>query len=135
MLENPKINIKHKLSALWTSILFLYIYADYFELYVPGKVKNLFNTVEGFNSPSSLLVASIVIAIPIVMIVLCLLLEAKISRLLNIIVGVLFTLLVMLAGSEAFTEWHAFYVLYSLLEAILTIAVIWTAWKWPKTSN
>jgi hypothetical protein len=135
MLENPKINIKHKLSALWTSILFLYIYADYFELYVPGKVKNLFNTFEGFNSPTSLLVASVVIAIPIIMIVLCLFLEAKINRLLNIIVGVLFTLLVMIAGSEAFTEWHAFYVLYSLLEAILTIGIIWIAWKWPKVLN
>ena len=113
MLENPKINIKLKLSALWTSILFLYIYADYFELYVPGKVKNLFNTVEGFNSPSSLLVASIVIAIPIVMITLCLFLEAKINRLVNMIVGVLFTLLVLLAGSEAFKEWYPFYILYS----------------------
>lgn len=32
MLENPEINIKLKLSALWTSLIALYIYGDYFEL-------------------------------------------------------------------------------------------------------
>ncbi len=62
MLENPKINIKLKLSALWTSLMAFYIYGDYFELYVPGKVENLINVKAKLESPTLLLVASILIA-------------------------------------------------------------------------
>lgn len=36
-LEDSKINTKIKFAALWTSVTFLYIYGDYFELYVPEK--------------------------------------------------------------------------------------------------
>jgi len=38
-LEELKINVKIKLSALWASVTFFYIYGDYFELYVPNKCK------------------------------------------------------------------------------------------------
>ena len=34
-LEDFKVNVKIKLSVLWTSVMFCYIYEDYFELYVP----------------------------------------------------------------------------------------------------
>lgn len=132
MLENPKINIKLKLSALWTSILFLYIYADYFELYTPEKVKNLFNNAEKLDSPNALLMAAIVIAIPILMIVLSIFLKPKINRLLNISIGILFTLLVIVTAMDTFSKWYSFYLLYCILEAILTIIIVWTAWKWPK---
>ena len=30
-----------KLSALWASTMFCYIYCDYFELYVPGKLDGM----------------------------------------------------------------------------------------------
>jgi len=132
MLENPKINIKLKLSALWTSILFLYIYADYFELYTPEKVKNLFNNAEKLDSPNALLMATIVIAIPILMIVLSIFLKPKINRLLNISIGILFTLLVIVTAMDTFSKWYSFYLFYCILEAILTIIIVWTAWKWPK---
>ncbi len=36
-LEDFKVNVKIMLSALWTSVMFCYIYGDYFELYVPKK--------------------------------------------------------------------------------------------------
>ena len=80
MLENPKVNIKIKLSALWTSVLFCYIYGDYFELYVPEKVDSLVNGVNILDSPTKLLIASIVLAIPSVMIALSILLKPKINR-------------------------------------------------------
>jgi hypothetical protein len=35
--EDIKVNIKIKLSALWTSVTLCYLYGDYFELYVPKK--------------------------------------------------------------------------------------------------
>lgn len=42
-LEDFKINVKIKLSALWTSATLCYLYGDYFELYVPEKVEVLFS--------------------------------------------------------------------------------------------
>ena len=132
MLANPKINIKLRLSALWTSLLALYIYGDYFELYIPKKVENLINGTSRLDSPTLLLVAAIVIAIPALMIALSIFLKPQINRILNIIIGTLLTVIVILVGSTSISEWHSFYVLYALLEAILTITIVWTAWKWPK---
>ncbi|MHA2291134.1 MAG: hypothetical protein ACXACK_03145 [Candidatus Hodarchaeales archaeon] len=40
-LEDVTINVKIKLAALWTSVLFLFIYADYFGLYNPGFITGL----------------------------------------------------------------------------------------------
>jgi hypothetical protein len=39
-LDDIKIHVKLKLSALWASVMFCYIYGDYFELYKPGKLQN-----------------------------------------------------------------------------------------------
>ncbi len=100
MLQNPKINIKIKLSALWASLMAFYIYGDYFELYVPGKIENLINVNAKLESPTLLLIASMLIAIPALMIALSILLEPKINRILNIIFGTLFTLIVILVGRK-----------------------------------
>ena len=132
MFENPKINIKLQLSALWTSLMAFYIYGDYFELYVPGKIEKLIAVEAKLESPVLLLTASILIAIPALMIALSLLLKPQINRLLNIIFGVMLTLIVILVGSFSVSEWYSFYVLYSVLEAIIAISIVWIAWKWPK---
>ncbi len=132
MLENPTINIKIKLSALWTSVLFCYIYGDYFELYVPEKVDSLVNGVNILDSPTKLLIASIVLAIPSVMIALSILLKPKISRWLNIIFGTLFTLMMLLIAINSLTAWYSFYVFLAILESIITFLIVWYAWKWPR---
>lgn len=135
MLENPRINIKLKLSALWTSLIALYIYGDYFELYVPEKVEGLLNGANLLNSPMKLLMAAIGIIIPSLMISLSLLLQPRLNRILNIVFGILLTLIVVIVGSSAIYLWYSFYVLYAFIEAIITIAIIWTAWKWPREEN
>jgi len=135
MLENPKINIKLKLSALWTSLIALYIYGDYFELYVPGKVENLLNGEAILETPTLLLLASISIAIPSLMIALTVLLPPKINRILNIVFGILLTLIVVLVGATSIAPWYGFYVLYALLEAMISCSIVWIAWKWPRSSH
>lgn len=37
--EDVPVNIKIKLSALWTAVTLCYLYGDFFELYVPKKRK------------------------------------------------------------------------------------------------
>lgn len=132
MLENPKVNIKIKLSALWTSVLFCYVYGDYFELYVPGKVDSLITGENNLDSPTKLLVASLVLAIPAIMIAISIFLKPKINRILNIVFGTIFTLMMLLIAINSLTEWYSFYVFLAFLESIITFLIVWNAWKWPR---
>ena len=40
-MEDIKVSVKLKLAALWASFMFLYIYVDYFALYMPGKIEDM----------------------------------------------------------------------------------------------
>lgn len=40
-LEDIKVNVKLKLAALWASFMFLYIYVDYFHLFMPGSIEDI----------------------------------------------------------------------------------------------
>ena len=132
MLDNPKINIKIKLSALWTSLVFCFLYGDYFELYTPGKVDSLLTGNNVLDSPMTLFIASVILSIPSLMVALSVLLNAKLNRILNISFGMLFTLMMLLIGINSMTPWYEFYVYLAFLESLITIVIIWLAWNWPK---
>jgi hypothetical protein len=89
--EDVKVNIKIKISALWTSVTLCYLYGDYFELYVPQKTQGLVNGLNMLDSPIKLFAASVLLAIPALMVFLSVLLNPTINRRLNIIIGVFFT--------------------------------------------
>lgn len=135
MLENPTVNIKIKLSALWASVVFCYLYGDYFELYTPEKVNSLLTGSNVLDSPSKLLIASIILAIPSVMVGLSILLNPKVNRVLNLVFGTIFTLMMLLIGFNSLTPWYSFYVFLAFLESIITISIVWFAWKWPKKTE
>jgi len=130
--EDFKINVKLILSALWTSVMFLYIYGDYFELYVPGKVQGLLNGQNMLSTPYKLLLATIVLTLPSLMIFLSLIMKPKWNRFLNISIGVFLTLFTLLVAASSFTEWRIFYVMLALLESIITSIIVWKAWYWAK---
>jgi hypothetical protein len=132
MLENQKINIKIKLAALWASATFCYLYGDYFELYTPDKVISLITGENVLDSPTKLLIASIILVIPSVMVAASIILKPKINRILNIIFGTLFTLMMVFIGFNSMTEWYSFYVFMAFSESIITFLIVWYAWKWPK---
>ena len=132
MLENPKVNIKIKLAALWASVTLCYLYGDYFELYTPDKVNSLITGDNNLDSPAILLIASIILAIPSVMVAASIFLKPKINRILNILFGTLFTLMMVFIGIISTNEWYLFYVFLAFLESIITALIVWYAWKWPK---
>jgi hypothetical protein len=134
-LEEFTVNTRLKLSALWIAIMFCYIYGDYFELYVPGKVNDLLTGENNLDSPSKLFTASLVLTIPSLMIFLTLVLKPKVAKWMNIGVGLFFTLFTLLVGISSITVWKIFYVFFSFLESILTFTVALMAWKWPKIQN
>ncbi|MEO8932694.1 MAG: DUF6326 family protein [Xanthomarina sp.] len=126
------INIKIKLAGLWTATTLCYLYGDYFELYTPDKVESLLSGENALNSPLMLFIASIILAIPPLMIFLSLVLKPRINKILNIIFGLLFTIMMLMIAINSLTPWHAFYVFLAIIEATLTFLIVWKAFHWPR---
>jgi hypothetical protein len=133
-LEDFKINVKFKLSALWISVMFCYIYGDFFTLFVPGRISNLMdgNSGVGPTTPVKLLMFALLMTIPSLMVFLSLALKPKANRLLNIIVGIFFTAIMVLTVFASLDQWRIFYVFLGVVEIALTSLIVWQAWTWPK---
>ncbi len=134
-LTDFSINIKIKLAFLWSSVTFLYIYGDYFELYVPKKIAGIINGTSMLDSPMKLFLASLLLAIPAFMICLSIILKPLSNKWLNIVFGIFFTAIMLLIAVTSISEWRAFYVFYAILESILTALITWTAFNWPKQTG
>ena len=130
-MEDVPINVKLKLSALWVAMMLLYIYADILSLFRPGQVEEI---IEGRMGPFaatqvSLLTATILMTIPAIMVFLSLIMKPKASRRANIIFGVLYTLVNI---SNLIGESWAYYLFFGAVEIVLTLMIVWYAWRWPK---
>jgi Family of unknown function (DUF6326) len=129
-LEEIHSGVKLKLATLWASFMFLYIYVDYFHLYMPGSIKEILaGKVFVFDiSYVFLLIAMIFVAIPTLMIFLSVVLPAKVNRWTNIIVATVFIpyMLFNLAG-EAWV--HMYFA--AAVEVVLLCMIIRYAWAWP----
>lgn len=130
-LEESKVNVKMKLSTLWASFMFLYIYVDYFHLYMPGSIKDILaGKVFVFDiSYVFILIAMTFVAIPTLMIFLSVVLPSKVNRWANVIVATVFIpyMLFNLAG-EAWV--HMYFA--AAIEVVLLCLIIRYAWKWPR---
>lgn len=134
-LEDFNVNVKVKLSALWTAVTLCYLYGDYFELYVPQKAEGLISGDNLLDSPAKLFLAAALLAIPALMVCLSVLLKASINRWLNILMGLFFTAIMVFIACTSITPWRAFYVFLAVVESIITLLVVWYAWAWPKQNQ
>jgi hypothetical protein len=130
-LEDIKVSVKLKLATLWTSFMLLYIYVDYFALYMPSKIEDIlkgkvfvFDITQGF-----LLAALASVTIPALMIFLSVALPAQVNRRANIIIPAVYIpfTLFNLAG-EAWMHM----VFGAVVEVVLLCLIIRYAWKWPR---
>jgi hypothetical protein len=128
-LEDIKVNVKIKLATLWTSLMFLIIYLDYFHLYMPNTIKEIqigrvfvFNITQGF-----LLVALASVTIPALMISLSVVLPTKINRWTNIIMA---TILIPYMLFNLVGEAWIHMVFGAAVEVIILCFIIRYAWKW-----
>jgi hypothetical protein len=134
-LENLKINVKIKLALLWTSVMFCYIYEDYFELYVPKRIEGIISGESLLNTPTKLFGASFVLIIPALMIALSILLQPKISRILNLLFGTLYTALMLWIAIHYSDQWLRFAMVFAIVESLITALIVWYAWKWPRENQ
>ena len=133
-LEDIPVNVKLKLATLWASFTFLYIYIDYFALYMPGKLDGILNgIVFKFEiTPGFLMTALASVSIPALMIFLSVTLPARLNRLINIILASVYVpySLFNLVG-EAWIHM----VFGAAVEVILLCLIIRYAWKWPRIES
>ena len=130
-LEDVKIPVKLKLSALWAATLFLYAYGDIFGFFRPDVIESVkAGKIGGFQiNQAFLLAVSIYILIPSAMVFLTLVLKPEVSRWANLIISVAYFATIVLS---AIGETWAYYIFLSLAEAVLTLLIAWHAWKWPQ---
>ena len=130
VLDEQKVNVRVKLAALWTSFMFLYIYVDYFALYMPNKIEDILNgRVFTFDITQGFIFTALFLAIiPMLMIYLSVVLKAGVSRLTNIIVATALIpyMLFNLAG-----ETWPHMILAAVVEVALLVLIIRYASKWP----
>ena len=132
-MKDAAVHVKIKLAGIWASVMFCYIYADYFGLYVPGKLQHMLAGTMGplgHVSQGVLLGTSIMMAIPSIMIFLCLATPARLNRALNIAFGALYTLIILVT----MWDWW-FFIFFGVIEVTLTLLAVWYAWRWPTFSS
>jgi hypothetical protein len=124
------VNVRIKLSALWTSMLFVFAYVDLFSLYRPDFRADLeVREVGGFTvNQAFLLGTTLYVVIPSVMVFGALVLRPVVDRIANLALSGVYALTII-AG--AIGEW-SYYVLGSVIEVALLAAIAFYAWTWPK---
>jgi len=129
-LADTKINVKIILAALWTVLMILFIYADIFSLFRTGQIEKMMSGHMGpfLVSQNSLLVASLLMVIPALMIIISLTLKPKINRYINIVVALVY---VFVEIGNMIGETWIYYLVYGIIEVIITVFIILKAIKWP----
>jgi hypothetical protein len=128
--ESSHVNVRIKISALWTSMLFVFAYVDLFTLYRPDFRADVeAGEIGGFTVNQSFLFGTTVyVVIPSLMVFCALILRPRINRIANIVLSTIYVLTIIAA---AIGEWN-YYILGSAIEAALLAAVAYYAWTWPK---
>ena len=130
--RDTPVDVKLALCTLWIAMLFVFAYVDIFGFYradvlhaaLDGKVVTPAFTVNQIFLTSTL----IYILLPTLMVVLSLLLKPRVNRIINIAVSLLYMISILVS---CIGEKWAYYILGSLIEVILLVAIARTAWKWP----
>lgn len=130
VLEDVKVGVRLKMSALWIAILILFAYGDLFGFFKPGQIGEVISgQVSGIKiTQVFLLGASFYIAIASVMVFLSLVLKPRVCRWTNIVLPVLF--IVSIAASVVGETW-AYFIFLSIAEIGLLLLIVWYAWTWP----
>lgn len=120
-----------KIALLWASLMHLYIYNDYFSMYLPGTVDDMMAGrigPLGEATPTILIAVAIVLAIPALMIFLSIALAPTISRWLNALLAIFYTVIQGLT----FPGSAPFYQIVVGLEIAVTLLILFYALTWRK---
>lgn len=130
-LHDIRVHARFRLAALWTSLMFCYVYGDYFGLYVPGKLEGMMHGNMGplgAVTQGVLVGTALMLAVPGLMVALSLMLPAAACRWANVVLGLGYSAIMTMTVPGAWT----FYQLLGVVEIALTLAIAVVAWRWPR---
>jgi Family of unknown function (DUF6326) len=124
------VNARIKISASWTSMLFIFAYVDLFSLYRPDFRADIeAGEVGGFAvNQSFLLGTTAYVVIPSLMVFITLVLRPRVNRIANIALAIVYAVTII-AG--ALGDW-SYYILGRGIEVALLVAIVYYAWTWPR---
>jgi Family of unknown function (DUF6326) len=130
-LDAAPVPVRLKLSALWASVMFLYVYVDIFNFFKPGTVEDILQgRVWEFDiSQGWALGGMALMAIPSLMVALSLTLPARVARSTNIVVAALY---VPVSLFNVVDETWVFYYLGAAVETALLLMIMRSSWRWPR---
>ena len=128
--EQP-VSTRVQIAGLWTSMLFVFAYVDIFAFFRADIIEgSLAGNVGEFDASQTFLaLTTLYIMIPCIVLFLTLVLEARKSRMLNIIVSTVY--IVTIIGAVVGETW-TYYIMGSIVEVVLLLAIIRTSMAWPK---
>ena len=131
--EPSNVNVRIKISALWTAMLFVFVYVDLFSIYRPDYQADLrAGAIGGFTvNQSFLLGTTAYVVIPSLMVFLSLILRPGVNRIANIALSVMYAVSIV---ASAVGDWN-YYILGSAVEVVLLAAIVYYAWTWPKEAR
>lgn len=118
------------LSTLWVFLTVNFIFCDVFTLMHAGDLKNLMEGKVGDTEITQgfLLTFAFIMEIPMLMILLSRILKQPLNRVLNIIAGILLTLVQAWSLTQGKPTLH--YVFFSVVEIATTVFITWYAFRW-----
>ena len=137
LLANPPIPVQAKLAAAWTSLMFFYIYIDYFHLYKPGAIDQIRGgDIFDFHiAPTLMIIFVLVIGIPALMVMLSMTLPARANRTLNLVVASLYIPVTVFNAAGASWDWAGYYGVTIGVEVLILAFILRSAWAWPRTPS
>ncbi len=132
--RDTRIDVKLVLSALWISMLIVFAYVDIFGFFradildaaLDGKVATMGIAIDQVF----LAFTTVYVLVPTLMVVLSLVLRARVNRIVNIAVALVYAVSII---ASCIGETWGYYLLGSAVEVVLLFAIIRTAWMWPRT--
>ena len=120
--EPSIVNVRIKISALWTSMLFVFIYVDHYSLFRADIRADIeAGKIGGFTiNQLFLLVVTAYVVIPALMVFLSLILRPGVNRIANIALSVIYALTVI-AGAVG--EWNYYVLSWAICLKSLLISV------------
>lgn len=130
LVEDARIGVRLKISALWVSLLFLFAYGDIFGLFKPGQIRDVLSgKVSGIEITQAFLLAvSVYIAVASVMVFLTLVLRPAVCRWVNVVLAILYIASIVAAAVGEST----YYLFLSVVEVAVLVLIVRYAWTWPR---
>lgn len=126
-------DVKVRLFGLWAAMLFVFAYVDIFAYLRADVVEGvLAHRVAGSGfaiNQAFLVYTTAYVLVPSLMILVSLLAPARVNQVSNVLVSLVYAASVVVSTVG---ETWAYYIVGSVVEVLVLLAIAYTAWTWPR---